>query len=101
LPCRGRVPKVAAVGKRGAMAEPDLPQDIAAMSFEAALAELEAIVKRLEVGNAKLDDAISAYERGALLKRHCEAKLREAQARVDKIVMGSDGTTSLENLTLD
>jgi exodeoxyribonuclease VII small subunit len=83
------------------MAEPDLPQDIAAMSFEAALAELEAIVKRLEVGNAKLDDAISAYERGALLKRHCEAKLREAQARVDKIVMGSDGTTSLENLTLD
>jgi exodeoxyribonuclease VII small subunit len=83
------------------MAEPDLPQDIAAMSFEAALAELEAIVKRLEVGNAKLDDAISAYERGALLKRHCEAKLREAQARVDKIVMGSDGTTSLEKLTLD
>jgi exodeoxyribonuclease VII small subunit len=83
------------------MAEPDLPSDIAAMSFEAALAELEAIVKRLEVGNAKLDDAISAYERGALLKRHCEAKLREAQARVDKIVMGSDGTTSLEKLTLD
>jgi exodeoxyribonuclease VII small subunit len=83
------------------MAEPDLPPDIAAMSFEAALAELEAIVKRLEVGNAKLDDAISAYERGALLKRHCEAKLREAQARVDKIVMGSDGTTSLEKLTLD
>jgi exodeoxyribonuclease VII small subunit len=83
------------------MAEPDLPQDIAAMSFEAALAELEAIVKRLEVGNAKLDDAISAYERGALLKRHCETKLREAQARVDKIVMGSDGTTSLEKLALD
>ena len=83
------------------MAEPDLPPDIAAMSFEAALAELESIVKRLEVGNAKLDDAISAYERGALLKRHCEAKLREAQARVDKIVMGSDGTTSLEKLTLD
>jgi len=83
------------------MAEPDLPPDIAAMSFEAALAELEAIVKRLEVGNAKLDDAISAYERGALLKRHCEAKLREAQSRVDKIVMGSDGTTSLEKLALD
>ena len=82
------------------MAEPDLPQDIAAMSFEAALAELEAIVKRLEVGNAKLDDAISAYERGALLKRHCEAKLREAQSRVDKIVMGADGTPSVEKLTL-
>ena len=83
------------------MAELDLPPDISAMSFEAALAELEAIVKRLEVGNAKLDDAISAYERGALLKRHCEAKLREAQSRVDKIVMGSDGTPSLEKLALD
>jgi exodeoxyribonuclease VII small subunit len=83
------------------MVETGLPPDIAAMSFEVALAELEAIVKRLEAGNAKLDDAISSYERGALLKRHCEAKLREAQARVDKIVMGSDGTTSLEKLTLD
>lgn len=83
------------------MAEPGLPPDIAAMSFEAALAELEAIVKRLEAGNAKLDDAISAYEKGTLLKRHCEAKLREAQSRVDKIVMGSDGTPSVEKLNLD
>lgn len=83
------------------MAEPNLPPDIAAMSFETALAELEAIVKRLEAGNAKLDDAISAYERGALLKRHCEAKLREAQSRVDKIVMGADGTPSVEKLTLE
>jgi exodeoxyribonuclease VII small subunit len=83
------------------MIEPGLPPDIAAMSFEVALAELEAIVKRLEAGNAKLDDAISSYERGALLKRHCEAKLREAQSRVDKIVMGSDGTPSLEKLSLD
>jgi exodeoxyribonuclease VII small subunit len=83
------------------MVEPGLPPDIAVMSFEVALAELEAIVKRLEAGNAKLDDAISSYERGALLKRHCEAKLREAQSRVDKIVMGSDGTPSLEKLSLD
>lgn len=83
------------------MTEPGLPPDVAAMSFETALAELEAIVKRLEAGNAKLDDAISAYERGALLKRHCDAKLREAQARVDKIVMGADGTPGLEKLTLD
>jgi len=83
------------------MAEPGLPPEIAAMSFEVALAELEAIVKRLEAGNAKLDEAISAYERGALLKRHCEAKLREAQARVDKIVIGSDGTTSVEKLALE
>ncbi len=83
------------------MPEPGLPPDIAAMSFEAALTELEGIVKRLEAGNAKLDDAIAAYERGALLKRHCEAKLREAQARVDKIVIGSDGTPNVEKLALD
>ena len=83
------------------MAEAGLPPDIAAMSFEVALAELEAIVKRLEGGNAKLDDAISSYERGALLKRHCEAKLREAQSRVDKIVMGADGTPSTEKLSLE
>lgn len=83
------------------MAETHLPADIAGMSFEAALAELETIVKRLETGNAKLDDAISSYERGALLKQHCEAKLREAQTRVDRIVMGADGTPSVEKLSLD
>jgi len=83
------------------MAEPSLPAEIAAMSFEAALQELETIVKRLETGSAKLDEAIAAYERGALLKRHCEAKLREAQARVDKIVIGSDGTPSVEKLALE
>jgi len=83
------------------MAEASLPADIAGMSFEAALAELETIVKRLETGNAKLDDAIASYERGALLKQHCEAKLREAQSRVDRIVMGADGSPSLEKLALD
>ena len=83
------------------MAEPNLPPEIAAMSFEVALQELEAIVKRLEAGNVKLDEAIAAYEKGALLKRHCEAKLREAQARVDKIVIGSDDTPRTEKLTLD
>lgn len=83
------------------MAEPNLPADIASMSFEAALAELETIVKRLETGNAKLDDAISSYERGALLKQHCEAKLREAQTRVDRIVIGADGSPSVEKLALD
>ena len=83
------------------MVESSLPAEIAAMSFEAALQELETIVKRLETGSAKLDEAIAAYERGALLKRHCEAKLREAQARVDKIVIGSDGTPSVEKLALE
>lgn len=83
------------------MAEPSLPADIVAMSFETALAELETIVKRLETGNAKLDDAIASYERGALLKQHCEAKLREAQARVDRIVIDADGSPSVEKLALD
>jgi exodeoxyribonuclease VII small subunit len=83
------------------MVEPSPPPEIAAMSFEDALSELEQIVRRLETGNAKLDEAISAYERGALLKLHCEAKLREAQSRVEKIVVGSDGIVAAEPLALD
>lgn len=82
------------------MADSVLPPDIAAMSFEDALAELEQIVKRLEAGSGKLNEAITSYERGALLKRHCEAKLREAQARVDKIVIGADGAPTMEPASL-
>ena len=74
----------------------DLPPDIAALSFEDALAELDAIVRKLETGSTKLDDAIGAYARGAALKAHCEAKLKEAQAKVDKIVLGGDGSIGLE-----
>ena len=83
------------------MAEPAAPAEIAALSFEDALNELEQIVRRLETGNAKLDEAIGAYERGALLKRHCEAKLREAQMRVEKIVVGPDGALVAEPQSLD
>ena len=71
-----------------------LPSDIAALSFEDALIELEKLVKQLEDGKAKLDDAIKAYQRGALLKRHCESKLREAQAKIEQIAVGSDGVVS-------
>lgn len=74
----------------------DIPADIAAMSFEEALSELDRIVRGLEGGATKLDDAIAAYERGALLKRHCESKLQEAQARVDRIVLGPDGGIAVE-----
>jgi exodeoxyribonuclease VII small subunit len=77
------------------------PSDIAAMSFEDALAELEGIVRRLEGGQVKLDDAIQSYERGAQLKRHCEKKLNEAQQRVDRIVIGSDGSVTVEPAKLD
>ncbi len=72
--------------------EPALPKDIAALSFEDALKELEAIVQQLERGQVKLDEAITAYERGALLKRHCEQKLAEAKMKVEKIVFSADGT---------
>jgi exodeoxyribonuclease VII small subunit len=74
----------------------ELPADIAALSFEEALAELERIVRQLEEGKGPLDAAIDAYSRGSLLKRHCEAKLAEAQARVDRIVLGPDGAPSLQ-----
>lgn len=74
--------------------EPALPKDIASLSFEDALKELEEIVGRLEKGQVKLDEAISAYERGALLKRHCEQKLAEAKMKVEKIQFAPDGSVS-------
>jgi len=79
----------------------ELPGEIAAMSFEDALAALEAIVKTLESGDGTLDESISAYERGALLKRHCEAKLREAEAKVERITLGPDGSVRAEPADLD
>ncbi|MGE4350898.1 MAG: exodeoxyribonuclease VII small subunit [Bdellovibrionales bacterium] len=72
-------------------AQAGLPDDIAALSFEEAMTELEKLVRQLEDGRAKLDDAIGAYERGALLKRHCEAKLREVEARIEKISLADSG----------
>ena len=83
------------------MTDPTVPADITAMSFEDALAELEQIVRRLEGGQVRLDDAIQCYERGAQLKQHCEAKLNEAQQRVDRIVIGADGTVAAEPAKLD
>ena len=83
------------------MVDPGIPPDIAAMNFEDALAELEQIVRRLEGGQVKLDEAILSYERGALLKRHCEKKLNEAQQRVDRIVIGADGAVTAEPAKLD
>lgn len=67
-----------------------VPKNISEMSFEQALAELESTVRRLEEGCDQLETAISAYQRGNEMRRHCEAKLREAQARIDCIMQGSD-----------
>ncbi|MBV9828998.1 MAG: exodeoxyribonuclease VII small subunit [Alphaproteobacteria bacterium] len=83
------------------MSDPGLSAEITSMSFEDALAELEQIVRRLEAGQVKLDDAIQSYERGAQLKRHCEQKLNEAQQRVDRIVIGPDGVTGTTPAKLD
>ena len=69
----------------------DIPKDIAAMKFEVAMAELEVIVQDLEGGQVDLDASISLYSRGALLKRHCEAKLNAASEQVEKIVADDDG----------
>jgi len=83
------------------MVDPGVPPDIASMSFEEALAELEQIVRRLEGGQIKLDEAIQSYERGAQLKRHCETKLNEAQQRVNRIVIDPEGVVSVEPAKLD
>ena len=64
---------------------------IAALPFEKALDELETIVKRLERGDVPLEDSIAIYERGEALKKHCEALLKRAEARIEKITTGPDG----------
>jgi len=70
--------------------------DVGAMSFEDALEELKAIVSKLESGDGKLDEAIESYERGAALKRHCDAKLREAQEKIEKVSLAPDGSATTE-----
>jgi len=67
------------------------PSPISDLSFEQALAELEAIVRALESGQSPLEQSIAQYERGAALKAHCEAKLAAARLRVEKIVIGAGG----------
>ena len=67
----------------------DTPVD--EMSFEVAMAELEKVVGQLERGDVALEQSIALYERGAALKKRCEAKLNEAQEKVAAITLGADG----------
>ena len=67
------------------------PADLAGISFEDALRELETIVASLERGDVSLDDAIAAFERGTALKAHCQARLEEARMKVEQIRVPSDG----------
>jgi exodeoxyribonuclease VII small subunit len=80
------------------MAKNNMPADIHKMSFEGALEEMEGIVQKLESGEVKLDEAIDAYTRGAQLKKHCETKLKEAQVRIDKIVLGPNGEIGTDSM---
>ncbi len=77
-----------------------LPDDVKALSFEDALAELESIVQKLEQGRGALDDAIDAYERGSALRRHCEAKLQDARERVERISLAG-GVAQAKPLDVD
>jgi exodeoxyribonuclease VII small subunit len=95
-PSWNTLPAQAAAEDKTEPGTPELPRDVAAMSFEQALAELEKIVQDLERGQLDLEAAITAYERGTQLKLHCEGKLREAQLRVEKISLGPDGRARAE-----
>jgi len=64
---------------------------VSEMSFEEAMAELESLVSKLESSQVALDDSIKLYDRGAELKRHCEAKLKAAEEKVAQITLGADG----------
>ena len=66
-------------------------EDIAKLSFEEALAELEQIVAKLEGGQAPLAQSIEIYERGEALKKHCETLLKQAEMRIEKITLSRDG----------
>lgn len=74
-----------------AAAKSDAHKDIEKLSFEEALAQLEKIVSQLESGNAELENSIDLYERGTALKAHCEARLKAAEAKVEKIRLSASG----------
>jgi exodeoxyribonuclease VII small subunit len=69
----------------------DAKNDIAGLSFEKALEALEDIVARLEAGKVDLEESIKIYERGEALRAHCEKKLKEAEARIEKITLDPSG----------
>jgi exodeoxyribonuclease VII small subunit len=90
-----------ATAESGDKANEAVPADIAAMSFEAALKALDEIVARLESGRVDLEESIALYGRGALLKRHCESKLKAAEEKIEKIVVGADGQPSTQPFKAD
>lgn len=75
-----------------------MTDDLSSLSFEDALNELEKIVHNLETGQQKLEEAIGSYERGALLRRYCEKKLNEAEARVQMIIKKDNQSLDTETI---
>ena len=78
------------------MADKDqtIPEDIQALRFEDALAELETLVQKLESGQVSLEESIDMYTRGTHLKQHCEARLANAQARIEKVFVSGDAIST-------
>lgn len=72
-------------------AHPEQSAAIASLSFEAAMGELENIVRRLESGDVSLEESVALYERGHALRQHCEQRLAAAQARIEQVSLGADG----------
>ena len=95
---RGRSRTSKAVGVFTISSQSPKAPAIEELSFEGALKELEAIVSRLEQGEVDLEDSIALYERGQALKSHCEKKLKSAEGRLEKIVMGTGGPEVGEKL---
>jgi exodeoxyribonuclease VII small subunit len=78
--------------------ESDRRPAVETLTFEEALGELEEIVRSLEGGRGTLAQSIADYERGAALRRHCEAKLSEAEQKVQAVVEGPGGSLSLRDV---
>ena len=68
--------------------------DIKSLSFEQAMAELDAVVAKLESGAAPLEQSIELYTRGTELKARCEALLKDAQAKIEKITLDEAGNAA-------
>ena len=84
------------------MTSPEIPQTASAdLPFEEALSELETIVRQLETGKVKLEDAIAAYERGTQLQKACLHKLENAQLKVEQLSVSKDGTVQKEEFHVD
>lgn len=83
------------------MAKAEKHEDIASLSFEQALKELEQIVGRLERGDVELEESIAIYERGEVLRSHCDTLLKQAEAKVEKITLDASGEPKTAPMTVE